>query len=137
MKRYLKNISNIIIVFTIVLLVTSCAVKSNLMKENLSFINNKEFVLDSNKNIHIAFKDNRISGNSGVNLYMGTYKLQEKNNTLFIVIDLSGTTMMAGSPEDMDKETKYLQSLKGELSFKIDTNKNKISIDKHTFTLKK
>ncbi len=67
----------------------------------------KEFTLDSSK-ITLSFdsKENKFYGKA-VNNYFGVYT-QDKNN---IKLELQGSTMMMGAPEEMDEEVKYFNTL--------------------------
>lgn len=73
--------------------------------DNLS---GKAFALLPNKKITLSFdtKDNRFYGQA-INNYFGNYKIEQDNITL----KLTGSTMMAGDPEDMKKEMLYFQIL--------------------------
>jgi len=61
-------------------------------------------------------KDGTISGKGPVNNYSGDYALTEKTISFYNL----GSTKMAGSPEEMDKETEFFQKLENVYSFTLD-----------------
>lgn len=74
-------------------------------------ISNKEFVLE-NAQQTLTFtqnedKQNIIAGFAGLNRYFGDYSI-ENNQIKFGNL---ATTLMAGSPEDMEEEAKFLKLL--------------------------
>ena len=78
----------------------------------------------NNSNYTITFdaKENKFYGKA-LNNYFGTYKL-EKNQ---LSLELTGATMMMGSPQDMENETIYFKNLS-----KI----NSYNLNNKTLTLK-
>ncbi len=67
-------------------------------------------MVDSLNNVPTVIRfseDGKINGQV-VNLIMGEYKLGKKNS---LTITPSGTTMMMGSPEEMEAEQNFLQIL--------------------------
>lgn len=65
---------------------------------------NEEF-----EGITLDFKENEIDGNAGVNNYFGSFSL----NSNKISFGSIGSTRMAGSPELLNLEMKYLKVLQG------------------------
>jgi heat shock protein HslJ len=70
-------------------------------------IKGKEFSLND-ANITLAFdkNENKFYGKA-VNNYFGVYSLNGEN----IKLELQGSTMMMGAPEEMDEEVKYFNTL--------------------------
>ncbi len=95
----------------------------------VDIINNKQYKSADNKKITIMFSNGFVSGNSGINRYIGSYSI--KNNK--IVITGFGSTMMAGSEKDMQLEQEYLKFLKGSHNIKI--SNDKLFIGKQEFYL--
>lgn len=93
-----------------------------------NIINKKEYKLSDNAKITIGFDNGSVFGSSGVNRYIGSYSIKNGN----ITFGNFGMTMMMGPKEDMDNESKYLQSLQGNMSIKIDKENNLI-IGEHIF----
>ena len=70
----------------------------------------KETPLPANPQITLLVTaDGRVSGNSGVNSYIGSYKLLPQDGIEFS--KAFATTKMAGSPELMDLEVSFLQAI--------------------------
>lgn len=91
-------------------------------------LNKQEYKLADNPKITIGFDNGSVFGSSGVNRYIGSYTIKDGS----ITFGNMGLTMMMGSEEDMDNETKYLTSLKENLIIKFDNNNNLI-IGKYLF----
>lgn len=91
-------------------------------------LNKQEYKLADNPKITIGFDNGSVFGSSGVNRYIGSYTIKDGS----ITFGNMGSTMMMGSEEDMDNETKYLTSLKENLIIKFDNNNNLI-IGKYLF----
>lgn len=66
-------------------------------------------------------EQNRIHGNTGVNIINGSYRLDGKK----VSFDGLTTTMMAGPEQDMQVERKYLSAINSTVSAKA-AGKNKI-----------
>ena len=81
-------------------------------------IKGKEFSLND-ANITLAFDDNenKFYGKA-VNNYFGVYSLNGEN----IKLELQGSTMMMGAPEEMTKETKYFNDLNKVTTYTINDN---------------
>lgn len=84
--------------------------------------NKKEYKLASNPKITIGFDNGSVFGSSGVNRYIGSYTIKDGS----ITFSNLGSTMMMGTQEDMDNETKYLAGLKESLAVKFDKENNLI-----------
>ena len=54
-------------------------------------------------------EDGRVTGTTGINRLMGSYEAD--NDT--VRISGAGTTMMAGSPEAMEQESRFLRAIEG------------------------
>ncbi|MDE7314801.1 MAG: META domain-containing protein [Mucispirillum sp.] len=91
-------------------------------------LNKQEYKLAANPKITIGFDNGSVFGSSGVNRYTGSYTIKDGS----ITFGNMGSTMMMGSEEDMDNETKYLNSLKENMIIKFDNNNNLI-IGKYLF----
>lgn len=91
-------------------------------------LNKQKYKLADNPKITIGFDNGSVFGSSGVNRYIGSYTIKDGS----ITFGNMGSTMMMGSEEDMDNETKYLTSLKENLIIKFDNNNNLI-IGKYLF----
>lgn len=87
-----------------------------------TLLDKKEYKLAANPKITIGFDNGSVFGSSGVNRYIGSYKI--KNGS--ITFSNLGSTMMMGPQEDMDNETKYLSSLKESLVIRFDKENNLI-----------
>lgn len=87
-----------------------------------TLLDKKKYKLAANPKITIGFDNGSVFGSSGVNRYIGSYKI--KNGS--ITFSNLGSTMMMGPQEDMDNETKYLSSLKESLVIRFDKENNLI-----------
>ncbi len=116
---------NKLILYILFVSIFLCGCISNNL-ENI--IDKKEYILSDNPKITIGFNNGLVFGSGGVNQYSGSYFIKNGRIT-FINI---GATMMMGAESDMDNESKYLQSLKDNLSIKVDKENNLI-IDKYIF----
>lgn len=108
------------LILSVVLLsifLTGC--KAGNMEE---LLNKKEYKLAANPKITIGFDNGSVFGSSGVNRYIGSYKIKDGS----ITFGNLGSTMMMGPQEDMDNETKFLASLKESLVIKFDKENNLI-----------
>lgn len=85
-------------------------------------LDKKEYKLAANPKITIGFDNGSVFGSSGVNRYIGSYKIKDGS----ITFSNLGSTMMMGPQEDMDNETKYLSSLKESLVIRFDKENNLI-----------
>ena len=81
-------------------------------------IKGNEFSLN-NANITLAFdkNENKFYGKA-VNNYFGVYTLNGAN----IKLELQGSTMMMGTPEEMTKETKYFNDLNKVTTYTLNDN---------------
>lgn len=109
----------IFLLITVILSFLLWGCKAGSMEE---VINKKEYKLAANPKITIGFDNGSVFGSSGVNRYIGSYKVKDGS----ISFENLGSTMMMGSAEDMDNETKYLQSLKTSLPVRVDKENNLI-----------
>lgn len=87
-----------------------------------TLLDKKEYNLAANPKITIGFDNGSVFGSSGVNRYIGSYKIKDGS----ITFSNLGSTMMMGPQEDMDNETKYLSSLKESLVIRFDKENNLI-----------
>lgn len=87
-----------------------------------TLLDKKEYKLAANPKITIGFDNGSVFGSSGVNRYIGSYKIKDGS----ITFSNLGSTMMMGPQEDMDNETKYLSSLKESLVIRFDKENNLI-----------
>lgn len=87
-----------------------------------TLLDKKEYKLVANPKITIGFDNGSVFGSSGVNRYIGSYKIKDGS----ITFSNLGSTMMMGPQEDMDNETKYLSSLKESLVIRFDKENNLI-----------
>ena len=73
----------------------------------------------NNANITLAFdkNENKFYGKA-VNNYFGVYTLNGAN----IKLELQGSTMMMGTPEEMTKETKYFNDLNKVTTYTLNDN---------------
>lgn len=103
---------------------------------SINYIYGKEYKLDYS-NITITFEKDKVYGLSGINRYFTSYEIKEDGTISFKPI---ATTLMAGDPELMDRERKYLNFLKDAYKINI-INEEKIQIisknEVLNFTLKK
>lgn len=75
-----------------------------------SVLSGKNFILlENNKptEISISFKGNGVNGNSGLNSFFGEYSVKGDKITWVRM----GTTLLAGPPELMDKESNFMGKL--------------------------
>ena len=82
----------------------------------------KEYKLSgTEQNITIAFsaQDGRYFGQSAVNRYFGTYKIEDNK----LVLSPAASTMMAGPQEAMKAEQEYLQNLAKVSTFRLNGKK--------------
>lgn len=109
----MKKLNLFIILLFILCLTTFTSCSSLEASKKVSIekqLNNEKFLLISpylSNRIFIAFADNRVNGYSGVNRFMGGYKINGDN----ISIGPLASTMMAGPVEDMVRETYILSVL--------------------------
>ena len=109
----MKKLNLLIILLSILCLTTFTSCSSLEASKKVSIekqLNNEKFLLISpylSNRIFIAFADNRVNGYSGVNRFMGGYKINGDN----ISIGPLASTMMAGPVEDMVRETYILSVL--------------------------
>lgn len=87
-----------------------------------TLLDKKEYRLAANPKITIGFDNGSVYGSSGVNRYIGSYKIKDGS----ITFSNLGSTMMMGPQEDIDNETKYLSSLKESLVIRFDKENNLI-----------
>lgn len=104
-------------------MIYGCAEKS--ISNNSNMLTGKSFYLLSNENISINFDNEKVYGFSGVNNFMGFYKVAG-NKILFIDIV---TTMMAGLEKDMNFELKFIESLITSKGFSLNNGKLTIGND--------
>ena len=109
----MKKLNLFIILLSILCLTTFTSCSSLEASKKVSIekqLNNEKFLLISpylSNRIFIAFADNRVNGYSGVNRFMGGYKINGDN----ISMGPLASTMMAGPVEDMVRETYILSVL--------------------------
>ena len=109
----MKKLNLFIILLFILCLTTFTSCSSLEASKKVSIekqLNNEKFLLISpylSNRIFIAFADNRVNGYSGVNRFMGGYKINGDN----ISMGSLASTMMAGPVEDMVRETYILSVL--------------------------
>ncbi len=109
----MKKLNLLIILLSILCLTTFTSCSSLEASKKVSIekqLNNEKFLLISpylSNRIFIAFADNRVNGYSGVNRFMGGYKINGDN----ISMGPLASTMMAGPVEDMVRETYILSVL--------------------------
>ena len=109
----MKKLNLFIILLSILCLTTFTSCSSLEASKKVSIekqLNNEKFLLISpylSNRIFIAFADNRVNGYSGVNRFMGGYKITGDN----ISMGPLASTMMAGPVEDMVRETYILSVL--------------------------
>ncbi len=60
-------------------------------------------------------EDGLLTGTTGVNRIVGTYKAENE----LVKVEGTGMTRMAGSPEAMDQEKRFLQALEGWQAFHV------------------
>lgn len=105
MKKMLLNLS-------LMLSLAGCTATSTLsIKGNEYGLNNANITLAFDKN------ENKFYGKA-VNNYFGVYTLNGAN----IKLELQGSTMMMGAPEEMTKETKYFNDLNKVTTYTLNDN---------------
>lgn len=108
------------------LMLISCSKTDNL-ENTLSQINQKTFVMASpykNTEISITFNNDKISGYSGVNRYMGSFEIVNKGKpNEYIAFGDVASTKMAGPKENMDIEKDFYDNLKASKSIKLKGDK--------------
>lgn len=114
-----------IIFLLLVLLFTSCSTLNSSNKKNIKKqIINEKFILISpykNSRIFISFTEDRVSGNSGVNMFMGNYQITDNK----ICMGPLASTKIGGRIEDLDREKYILLVL---------NNSKKISLENNVLT---
>lgn len=121
------------ILLLVALLFTSCSAlnfsdKKDIKKE----ITNEKFVLVAPYRINrifISFADERVNGNSGVNMFMGNYKVNGDK----ISMGPLASTMMAGQIEDMVRETYILSVLNNSKTVSFENNILTFTTDDNQF----
>lgn len=101
-----------ILIITIILFTISCGSK------NINILENKSFLFTENKNITISFDKEKVFGFSGVNYFMGFYKISKNNITFKDIV----TTMMAGKIKDMSNEDTFLKNLNNSNKFYLEND---------------
>ena len=105
-------------VFMGMFFICSCAGVSG-GKSNVDPLNQKEFALvgvAGGEDIFIGFDNGKVYGFSGINRYIGSYKITGDK----IEFSGMGSTMMAGPEDKTIIEAKYLESLNNADSFSLD-----------------
>lgn len=107
----------IMALFTMILFVGCIGGKTDVSKEVMG----KTYTLisaEKDNPITITFDKEKLSGNSGVNNYFGTYEIKENK----IEISKIGSTRKMGPENLMEAETKYLKELTEAKEIKIEKN---------------
>ena len=113
MKKMLLNLS-------LMLSLAGCTATSTpSIKGNEYSLNNANITLAFDKN------ENKFYGKA-VNNYFGVYTLNGAN----IKLELQGSTMMMGSPDEMEAETKYFSELNKITSYSLKDNTLTLKGDK-------
>lgn len=110
MKKIILPILLFVIVVVLVVLFEN---KTNNNNKELYFstVLDKEYIYIKNGEktpITITFSEDKVFGSAGVNRYFAGYKVDNNNNLQFSPI---GSTMMAGSMDEMEREREYLSLL--------------------------
>ena len=125
----MKKLNLFIILLFMLSFITFTSCSSSEISKRASIekqLNNEKFVLIApylSNQIFISFVDNRVNGYSGVNRFMGGYKINGDQ----ISIGPLASTMMAGPIEDMIRENYILSVLNS-------ANKVSFNEDVVTFT---
>lgn len=122
------------ILLLLALFFTSCSSLNFSDKKDIKKqITNEKFVLIApykvNK-IFITFTDERVNGNSGVNMFMGSYKVTGNDN---ITMGPLASTMMAGQIEDMVRENYILSVLNSSKKVSFENNVLTFTTDDNQF----
>lgn len=121
------------ILLLLALFFTSCSSLNSYDKKDIKKeITNEKFVLIAPYRINrifITFTDERVNGNSGVNMFMGTYKLTNGN----ISMGPLASTMMAGQIEDMVRENYILSVLNSSKKVSFENNILTFTTDDNQF----
>ncbi len=96
---------------------------------SVDMLNGKAYILDNmfdSNDVTISFDGESFNGKSVINHFFGTYKIENGNKFIANDSEVStGMTMMAGAPDDMENDQKFI-----ELFIDIDT----IALDGNTLT---
>lgn len=89
-------------------------------------VNNKEYVYKEHKNITLGFKNNKIYGYTGINVFNGNYEIKDGK----LIVNHIGITLASSSPEKVKIEREFLDLLNYNKKIIIKNNGIKI-IDKN------
>ena len=121
------------VLLLLALFFTSCSsLNSSNKKDIKKQITNEKFVLVAPYRINrifITFTDERVNGNSGVNMFMGSYKITDNK----VSMGPLASTMMAGPIEDMVRENYILSVLNNSKKISFDNNILTFTTDDNQF----
>ena len=112
-----------ILILGAVALISSCAAKKvEPVSEPVTYsgaykpLNGKTFVNTQNKNINIKFYDDRVAGFTGINNFNGKFVVTKTDE---IVIKEIFLTKKAGSIQEMDVESRFLNGINGAKKYNL------------------
>ena len=120
----MKNLFFVAVVFAFTLIgCSSKQVKSeNLIDKEwklVEYVDGSTYSIDENENIIISFRDSAmVAGNTGCNLFIGTYSLNESK----LDIECLGLTKVFCGEEKAQMEQSYMNALSFELDAEMSSN---------------
>ena len=96
----------------------ACAVKPSIQEQETFIynqLNNNTFIYTRDIDVYITFNDGKISGSTGLNNFMGMYKVQDNK----LILNNVGMTRKAGSYEEMSLERELVLMLSSSPVIKV------------------
>lgn len=121
----MKKIVLIISIFTFL---SGCFIAANTTIPKVEDINGYTFVYTKDINVFVKFNQGMIYGNTGINQFMGEYKIQNNKLILYQV----AITGMVGPDDKMIFESKFVKTLSSEPIIRLKNN-HSIYIGKYHF----
>lgn len=112
----------------------ACAVKPLTQEQETSIynqLNNNTFIYTRDINVYITFNNGKITGSTGLNNFMGMYKVQDNKLMLYNV----GMTRKAGSYEEMSLEKELVLMLSSNPIIKVQNGHSLYLANKYHFEM--
>lgn len=96
----------------------ACAVKPSIQEQETFIynqLNNNTFIYTRDIDVYITFNDGKISGSTGLNNFIGMYKVQDNK----LILNNVGMTRKAGSYEKMSLERELVLMLSSNPIIKV------------------
>lgn len=112
----------------------ACAVKPLTQEQETSIynqLNNNTFIYTRDINVYITFNNGKITGSTGLNNFIGMYKVQDNKLILYNV----GITRKAGSYEEMSLERELVLMLSSNPIIKVQNGHSLYLANKYHFEM--